>query len=103
VITVNCNDVLPIQHELLVFVSDDIGAIPAVKHHEFVLSPIEDDDKIYPEQVIISIKEYLDSIGEANNFGVVANSDTILIKSIDGKKINKVIPPVRSIRSCCGL
>ena len=102
-ITVNCNDVLPIQHELLIFVSDDIGAIPAVKHHEFVLSPIEDDDKIYPEQVIISIKEYLDSIGEANNFGVVANSDTILIKSIDGKKINKVIPPVRSIRSCCGL
>jgi hypothetical protein len=102
-ITVNCNDVLPIQHELLIFVSDDIGAIPAVKHHEFVLSPIEDDDKIYPEQVIGSIKEYLDSIGEANNFGVVANSDTILIKSLDGKKINKVIPPVRSIRSCCGL
>ncbi len=102
-ITVNCNDILPIQHELLIFVSDDIGAIPAVKHHEFVLSPIEDDDKIYPEQVIGSIKEYLDSIGEANNFGVVANSDTILIKSLDGKKINKVIPPVRSIRSCCGL
>ncbi len=102
-ITVNCNDVLPIQHELLVFVSDEIGAIPAVKHHEFVLSPIENDDKIYPEQVIVSIKEYLNSIGEANNFGVVANSDTILIKSLDGKKINKMIPPVRSIRSCCGL
>lgn len=102
-ITVNCNDVLPIQHELLIFVSDDIGAIPAVKHHEFVLLPIENDDKIYPEQVIISIKEYLNSIGEANNFGVIANSDTILIQSLDGKKINKVIPPVRSIRSCCGI
>lgn len=102
-ITVNCNDVLPIQHELLVYVSDEIGAIPAVKHHEFVLSPIEDDDKIDSKQVITSIKEYLDSIGEANNFGVVANSDTILIKSISGKKINKVIPPVRSICSCCGL
>jgi len=102
-ITVNCNDILPIQHELLIFVSDDIGAIPAVKHHKFVLSPIKDDDKIDSKQVIASIKEYLDSIGEINNFGVIANSNTILIKSISGKKINKVIPPIRSIRSCCGL
>ena len=102
-ITVNCNDVLSIQHELLIFVSDEIGAIPVVKHHEFVLSPIEDDDKIDSKQVITSIKEYLDSIGEANNFGVMSNSDTILIKSISGKKINKAIPPVRSIRSCCSL
>jgi len=30
-ITVNCNDILPIQHELLVFISDNIGAIPTVK------------------------------------------------------------------------
>jgi len=54
-ITVNCNDVLSIQHELLIFVSDEIGAIPIVKHYEFVLSPIE-DDKIDSKQVITSIK-----------------------------------------------
>ncbi|MCH7966445.1 MAG: C2H2-type zinc finger protein [Thaumarchaeota archaeon] len=101
-ITVNCNDVLPIQHELLVFVSDQIGAIPTLKHHEFVLSPIENDDEIDKKQVTASIKEYLDSIGEVNNFGVIADSDTILIKSINGKKINKVIQPVQSLRSCCG-
>ena len=71
--------------------------------HEFVLSPIENDEQISSEKVITSIKEYLCSISEINNFDVVANSNTILIKSINGKKINKVIPPVRSIRSCCGL
>jgi len=102
-ITVNCNDILPIQHELLIFVSDDIGAIPVVKHHEFVLSPIENDEQIPCEKVITSIKEYLHSISEINNFDVVANSNTILIKSINGKKINKVIPPVKSIHNCCGL
>ena len=101
-ITVNCKDILPIQHELLVYVADQIGAIPAVKHHEFVLSPIEQDDEIDKEEVSISIKEYLDSIGEKNNFNLIANSNTILIKSISGKKINKIIQPVKTLRTCCG-
>ena len=90
-ITVNCKDVLPIKHELLVFVADQIGAIPAEKNQEFVLSPIEHDDKIDQKDVTLAIKEYLDSIGEVNNFGIIANSDKVLIKSINGKKINRMV------------
>ena len=100
--TVDCNDVLPIQHELLIYISDQLGAVPALKHHKFILSPIEQDDKIDQEEVSIYIKEYLDSIGEENNFNVIANSNTILIKSINGKKINKIIQPVKTLRTCCG-
>ena len=99
-ITVNCNDVFPIQHKLLVYVADQIGAISTIKHHEFILSPIE-YEKIDKEKVITSIKEYLDHIGEGNNFRVIINSNTILIKSINGKKINSVIQHVKTLQTCC--
>ena len=102
-ITVNCKDVLPIQHELLVHVADNIEAIPAIKHEEFILSPIEHDDKIDNGQVRKSIQEYLKSIGEGSNFAVITNSNKIFIESINGKKINRITPPVKSMRTCCGL
>jgi NurA-like 5'-3' nuclease len=102
-ITVNCRDVLPIQHELLVHVADYVEAIPAIKHHEFVLSPIESDDKIDNEQVTKVIQEYLQSIGEGSNFTVIGESNKVLIKSINGKKINRITPPVKSMRTCCGI
>ena len=55
-ITVNCSEVLPIQQELLIYVSDDIGAIPTMKRHEFVLSPIENDETIDQVEVTTSIR-----------------------------------------------
>jgi len=102
-IVVDCKDVLPIQHELLVHVADHVEAIPVIKHNEFILSPIENEDKIEYEQVKKTIREYLDSIGEGNNFTVITDSKKILIKSINGKKINRTSPPVRTMRTCCGL
>lgn len=102
-IIVNCKDVLPIQHQLLVHVADQVGAIPAIKHSEFILSPIEHDENIDNIQVKKSIENYLLSIGEANNFRVINDSTKVHIKSINGKKINKSSPPVRTLRTCCGL
>ena len=102
-IVVNCKDVLPIQHELLIHVADQIEAIPAIKHEEFILSPIEHDDKIDDREVSSVIHNYLESIGEAGNFAVVHESKKIFIKSINGKKINRITPPVKSMRTCCGI
>lgn len=102
-ISVNCEDVLPIQHQLLVYVADNVEAIPAIKNKEFVLSPVEAHGMIDSIKVTKSIQEYLESIGEGNNFAVIDNSKKIFIKSINGKKINKIAPPVKSIRTCCGL
>ena len=102
-IIVNCKDVLPIQHELLVHVADNLEAIPAIKRNEFVLSPIDSDDKINKFQVKKIIQEYLELIGEGGKFSVVADSNKIFINSINGKKINKISPPVRTMRTCCGL
>ena len=88
-IIVDCKDVEPILNELAIYVADQVAAIPALKTHQFVLSPIEDDEQINQSEVIASIKEYLESIGEKQSFGVISNSNKIMIKSILGKKIER--------------
>jgi len=103
-ITVDCRDVESIKNELLVYVADQIGAIPSLKIHEFMLSPIEEGDVIDNSEVITAIKEFLDSIGEARNFAVISKEEVILIKSIYGKTIERKSRQTESMFSCphCG-
>lgn len=103
-ITVDCREVESIKNEMLVYVSDQVAAIPAIKLHEFMLSPIEDGDIVDQTEVITSIKEFLDSIGEAKNFAVISRESVILIKSITGKTIERDAPPPSQMFSCshCG-
>jgi len=103
-ITVDCRDVESIKNELLVYVADQIGAIPSIKIHEFVLSPIEEGDVINNSEVITAIKEFLDSIGEARNYAVISKEEVILIKSIYGKTIERKSRQTASMFSCphCG-
>jgi len=103
-IIVDCKDVEPILNELAIYVSDQVAAVPALKAHQFVLSPIEDDEQINQSEVITSIKEFLESIGEKQNFGVISNSNKIMIKSILGKKIEREVKPTEQMFSCthCG-
>ena len=104
-ITVDCREVESIKHELLVYVSDNVAAIPAIKLHEFVLSPIE-DEIIDQSEVITAIKEFLDSIGEGRNFAVISAANIVTIKSISGKEIEREpqMPPNTEMFSCphCG-
>ena len=103
-IIVDCKDVEPILNELAIYVADQVAAIPALKTHQFVLSPIEDDEQINQSEVITSIKEFLESIGEKQSFGVISNSNKIMIKSILGKKIEREPKPTQQMFSCshCG-
>lgn len=103
VITVDCRDVESIKHELLVYVSDNVAAIPALKLHEFVLSPIGDEEIDGPE-VVSAIREFLDSIGEGRNFAVISNADVVTIKSVFGKTIQRDPPAQADLFSCphCG-
>lgn len=103
-ITVDCREIESIKNELLVYVSDNIGAIPALKLHEFMLSPIEDDEIIDTKEVITAIKEFLESIGEGRNFAVISREEVILIKSIYGKTIEREKKQITSMYSCahCG-
>ena len=103
-ITVDCSDVESILHELAIYVSDQVEAVPAMKLHQFVLAPIMDDDPVDQNEVITSIKEFLESIGENRNFGVTANGDTVTIKSLFGKKIERLAKSTGEMFSCahCG-
>jgi len=104
VLTIDCRDVAPIKHELSVYVSDQVSAIPTIKIHEFTLSPIEEEQTIDTKEVVTSIKEYLDSIGEGRNFAVIGHSDTITIKSVSGKPLDRFARPTEQMFSCahCG-
>jgi len=104
VITVDCNDVESILHELAIYVSDQVEAVPAMKFHKFVLAPIMDDEEVNRDEVITSVKEFLESIGEKHNFGVISNGDNVVIKSISGKKIERSAKPAGEMFSCahCG-
>ena len=103
-ITVDCKDVEPILHELAIYVSDQVAAVPAMKFHKFVLAPIEDNEPVDQVEVITSVKEFLESIGEKHNFGVISNGDNVIIKSISGKKIERNAKPAGEMFSCthCG-
>jgi len=103
-ITVDCKDAESILQELAIYVSDYVAAVPAMKFHQFVLAPIMDDEPIDQNEVITAVKEFLESIGEKHNFGVISNGNNVVVKSISGKKIEREAKPVGQMFSCahCG-
>jgi hypothetical protein len=103
-LTIDCKDVLSIKNELIVYVSDEVAAIPTLKHHQFTLSTFDDDEVIDTDSVVTSIKGFLNSIGEGTNFAVISNNDTISIKAISGRVIERDAAPQSEMFSCthCG-
>tara|TARA_B100001146_G_scaffold152281_1_gene133843 strand:- start:434 stop:802 length:369 start_codon:yes stop_codon:yes gene_type:complete len=103
-ITVDCREVESILNELVVYVADQVGAVPNLKYHEFILSAIEDDGIVNQDKVVASIKEFLQSIGEQTNFAVISKGDTVSIESISGKVIERDQQPESELFSCthCG-
>ena len=99
-ITVDCHEVESIQNELVVYVADQVGAVPNLKYHEFILSPIEDDGTVDQNEVVTSIREFLSSIGEQTNFAVISRGDIISIESIRGKTIERDQKPPSELFSC---
>ena len=103
-ITVDCHEVESIQNELLIYVADNVAAIPNIKYHEFILSPIEEDDIIDANEVVTAIREFLESLGEQRNFAVISRCDIISIESVSGKTIERDVNSSSELFSCphCG-
>ena len=91
-LTIDCKDVVSVKNDLLVYVADQVAAIPTLKNHQFTLSSFDDDEIIDITAVISAIKEFLDSIDEGENFAVISNNDVINITSISGKVIENTTP-----------
>ena len=84
-LTIDCRDIVSIKNEFLVYVADQMAAIPTLKHNQFTLSALDDDDIIDANEAVSAIKEYLNSIDQAGNFAVISNNNMINIKSLSGK------------------
>ncbi len=102
-LTIHCDDVKSIRHDLAVYVSDQIGAIPTLKTSEFILSPV-DDEPIDKDLAVTAIREYLESLGEIHNFDVVPVQNEIFIRSIAGKRLERSSKSDPGMFSCphCG-
>ena len=85
-IDIDCRDVKPIMRDLLVYVSDQVGAIPTIKSHGFALESFEDDN-MDSSLVIRSIREYLASVGEDKKYAVTAQNKTVTVSSISGEQM----------------
>ncbi len=86
---VDCRDIKPIMRDLLVYVSDQVGAIPAIKSRGFALESF-DEDGMDSSLVIRSIREYLVSVGEDKKYAITAQGKTITIRSISGEQMKPV-------------
>ena len=104
-LTIDCKDVVSVKTDLLVYVADQVAAIPTLKNQQFTLSSFDDDEILDTTAVISAIKEFLDSIDEGKNFAVISNNDVINITSISGKVIeNTTSKSEHELFSCthCG-
>lgn len=114
-LVVDCKDVLSIRNELLVYVSDQVAAIPTLQNNQFTLSTLDEEEdggeQIDTDVVVVAIREFLESINEGRNFAVIVNDNTVTIASVTGKSIDshdtssgKHALPQESMFSCshCG-
>lgn len=103
-LTIDCRDVLSIRNELIVYVSDQVAAIPTLKNNQFMLSAFDDNEEVDLATVITAIKEFLDSIGEGTNFAVVSAKGMVNITSVSGKAIERESSVQQDMFSCphCG-
>ncbi|MCH9658782.1 C2H2-type zinc finger protein [archaeon] len=104
-ITIDCRDVAPIKNDLLVYVADQLAAIPTLKHDQFTLSALDDDDVIDVNAAVFAIKEYLKSIDQDGNFDVVSINNMVEIRLLSGKVFESdTAEPQNSLFSCthCG-
>jgi len=103
-LVIDCKDVLSIKNELLVYVADQVAAIPTLKQNQFTLSTLDDNDILDVNLVVLAIKEFLDSIDQGRNFAVIANNNLIQITSVSGTTIERENQTSSEMFSCthCG-
>ena len=103
-ITVDCRDVSSLKSPLAIFTSDQVGALPTLKKHEFVLAPLNDEE-IDSARVIKAIKSFLNSLSIEKHFAVIQKNNVISIVSLDDYKLEtQSTHPTDQFFSCvhCG-
>lgn len=103
-IIVDCREVDSLKSPLAIYTSDQVGAMPALKLHEFVLAPIDNED-VDSGKVIQAIKNFLGSLSIEKHFAVIQKRNTISIIPVDDYKLENIpTNPTDQFFSCvhCG-
>jgi len=103
-ITVDCKDISSLKSPLAIFTSDQVGALPTLKKHEFVLAPLNDEE-IDAARVITAIKSFLNSLSIEKHFAVIQKNNVISIVPLDDYKLEtQPTHPTDQFFSCvhCG-
>lgn len=87
-ITIDCRAISSLKSPLAIYTSDQVGAIPALKIHEFVLAPVSDEE-IDSARVIKAIKSFLGSLSIEKHFAVIQKKNIISIVSLDDYKLEE--------------
>ena len=85
-ITVDCKAVSSLKSPLAIFTSDQVGALPTLKKHEFVLAPLNDEE-IDSTRVLNAIKSFLNSLSIGKHFAVIQKNNVISIVPLDDYKL----------------
>ena len=85
-IIVDCKDVSSLKSPLAIYTSDQVGALPTLKKHEYVLAPIGDEE-IDSARVIKAIKSFLNSLAIEKHYAVIQKKNVISIVPIDDYKL----------------
>ena len=85
-ITVDCRSLPSLKSPLAIYTSDQVGAVPSLKKHEFMLANLNDEE-IDSTRVIKAIKSFLNSLAIENHFAVIQKKNVISIVPIDDYKL----------------
>ena len=85
-ITVDCRNIPSLKSPLAIYTSDKVGAVPALKIHEFVLAPLSEEE-VNSKKVIEAIKSFLNSLSIEKHFAVIQKNNIICIISLDDYKL----------------
>lgn len=88
-ITVDCSNALAIKNKLLVYVADNLEALPILKSDKFILDSMDDTLVIDKIDVISTIVEFLESTDLKEHFQIISKDNDIKIESLEGKEMKE--------------
>ena len=83
---IDCKDVPSLKSPLAIFTSDQVGALPTLKKHEFVLASLSNEE-IDATRIIKAIKSFLNSLSVEKHFAVIQKNKVISIVPLDDYKL----------------
>ena len=98
-ISVDCSQALAIKDQILVHIADKLEVLPILKSEKFILTPLENTQRIKKSDVLAAISEYLESVNLKENFQIIPKGDDIKIEPIGGKDMKEKLAKIPKVKN----